>query len=85
MSSSFKILLEKNTLTGPNYLDWLRNIKLIFSLEKTSYVLSSPVPKETKEGASQEEVDDYRVLAQDFEHDRCFLLASMSNELQRRH
>ena len=38
-----------------------------------------------REGASKEEVEDYNVLAQDFEQGRCFLLASMSNELQRRH
>ena len=85
MSSALRILLEKNTLVGKNYDDWLRNIKLVFSLEKISYVLTDRTPKEPVEGASQEEVDDYRVLAQDFEQGRCFLLASMSNELQRRH
>ena len=85
MSTSLKFLLEKNTLVGTNYLDWLRNIKLVFVLEKISYVLTDPTPVKPKEGASKEEEEDYSVLAQDFEHDRCFLLASMSYELQRRY
>ena len=85
MSTSLKFLLEKNSLVGSNYQDWLRNVKLVFSLEKISYVLTDPTPTKPREGASKKELDDYDVKAQDFEQGRCFLLASMSNELQRRH
>ena len=72
MSTSLKFLLEKNTLVGSNYQDWLRNIKLVFSLEKINYVLTDPTPVKPKEGASKEEEEDYNVLAQDFEQGRCF-------------
>ena len=67
MSTSLKFLLEKNTLVGSNYLDCLRNIKLVFFLEKISYVLTNPTPIKPVEGASHEEEEDYRILAKDFE------------------
>ena len=67
MSTSLKFFLEKNTLVESNYQDWLRNIQLVFSLKKISYVLTDPTPVKPKEGASKQEVEDYNVLAQDFE------------------
>ena len=63
----------------------LGNVKLVFSLEKISYVLTAPTPIKPSEDASKDELEDYEVHVQDFEQGRCFLFASMSNELQRRH
>ena len=41
---SIKSILEKHTLTGPNFLDLIRNVHLVPRQEKVEYVLDTPIP-----------------------------------------
>ena len=41
-SLSFHSILDTNKLTGTNYVDWLRNLKIVLSQEKLSYILDTP-------------------------------------------
>ncbi len=85
LSNILASILDHNRLTGPNLSDWLRNLKLILNLERIGYILDSKVPGPLPLEATQEEHD---ILDKWKEHDmraKCYMLSSMSNELQKQH
>ena len=51
------IILDQHRLTGPNFIDWLRNLKVVLASEKILYVLEQNIPEPLPEHASQEEQD----------------------------
>ena len=87
MASSLSLcsILDANKLTGSNYVDWLRNLKIILSQEKISYILDTPILEPPREDASQEEKTTYQMWQNDSITVKYIILASMSNELQRQH
>ena len=84
-SLSLRGILDSNKLIGPNYVDWLTNLKSVLTQEKLSYILDIPEPQEVGDDATAEEVSTYRMWKNDSLTVRCIILASMSNELQRQH
>ena len=66
-------------------MDWLRNLKIILTQEKLSYILDIPKPQEVEDDATKEEVSTYRMWKNDSLTVKCIILASMRNELQRQH
>ena len=56
-SNPLSIILENHRLTGPNFIDWLYNLKVILASERILYVLEQsplgPLPLD----AMQEEHD----------------------------
>ena len=38
-SNPLSIILDNNRLTGPNFIDWLRNLKVVLASEKILYVI----------------------------------------------
>jgi hypothetical protein len=77
-------ILEANKLTGPNYSDWLRNVKLVLQIQKVAYVLETPMPNVNEQSSADE-----RAQADQWKQDeilaKCIILSSMCNELQRQH
>ena len=77
-------ILEANKLTGPNYNDWLLNVKWSSLFKKVAYVLETPLPV-----INEQSIADERAQADQWKHDeslaKCVILSSMSNELQRQH
>ena len=51
------ILLKENILTGTNYIDWYRKLKIILKAERMLYILTDEEIKEPHEDATQEEFD----------------------------
>ena len=84
-SLSLRSILDANKLTGPNYVDWLRNLKIVLSQEKLSYILDTPTLEPLGEDALQEKKTTYKMWQNDSLNVKCIMLASMSNELQRQH
>ena len=84
-SLSLRSILDVNKLTGPNYVDWLRNIKIVLSQEKLSYILDAPTLEPLGEDASEEEKTTYKMWQNDSLTVKYIMLASMINELQRQH
>ena len=41
---NLKMIFEADKLTGPNYVDWLRNLKRVLRSEKLDYVMERSVP-----------------------------------------
>ena len=77
-------ILDFNHLTSPNYTDWLRNLRIILMIEKITYVLDT-VMLMPKEGASEDEIACYMKYIYDFTLAQCYMLGSLTLELQRQY
>ena len=63
MGGSFNplsIILKENKLTGPNYIDWKRNLNLVLTTEEYKFVLTDVCPPELDSNFSKEEVEAYQ-------------------------
>ena len=54
-SNLLAIILDQNRLTGPNFIDWLRHLKVVLASEKILYVLEQSLPGPLPKNAFQEE------------------------------
>ena len=75
------IILKKNKLTGPNYIDWKRNLNLVLTAHEYKFVLTYVCPPPPDSDSSKEEVEAYQLWRKADEMARCYILASMSNIL----
>ena len=82
---SLRSILDANKLTGPNYADWLRNLRIVLRAEKKDYVLDSPIPEHPPEDALYVERDVYTDWIDAANVAQCVMLASMTPELQKQH
>ena len=84
LSNPLRGILDVNRLTGPNYTDWLRNLRIVLTAEKIVYVLDTVMPM-PEEGASDDEIARYVKYIDDSTLAQCYMLGSMTLELQRQH
>ncbi|KAL8147689.1 hypothetical protein AgCh_005133 [Apium graveolens] len=82
---SLRSILDAHKLTGPNYADWLRNLRIVLRIEKLEYVIDSPKPTEPASDAHNDEHVVYRRWIDDANVAQCIMLASMNIELQKQH
>ena len=82
---NLRSILDANKLTGTNFMDWLRNLRIVLNAEKIAYVLDAPLPVSPSvdafvgdQIAYQKHLDDSIIAA-------CIMLASMSPGLQKQH
>ena len=78
-------ILDFNKLSYPNYEDWLKNLKIVLTQKKISYILDVPDPKLVEEDATEDEIATYKMWQNVSLTVKYIILASMSNELQRQH
>ena len=76
-------IIDTNKLIGSNYVDWLRNVRIVLTQEKVSYILDIPTPDSLGEDASEEERATYKMWKDDSVTIKCIMLAFISNELQK--
>ena len=79
------VILKENKLTGPNYIDWKRNLDIVLTAEEYKFVLTEVCPEKPDENSSEEEKEAYKKWVKADEMARCYILASMSNVLQHQH
>ncbi|XP_017979893.1 PREDICTED: uncharacterized protein LOC108662814 [Theobroma cacao] len=82
---SLRSILDANKLTGRNFPDWFRNLKIVLKQEKKSYVLDTPIPPVPATDASAEDKEAYQRHKDDGDQAACVMLASMTPELQKQH
>lgn len=82
---SLRSILDANKLTGPNYADWLRNLRIVLRAEKKDYVLDSPLPVPPSDDALFHEREVYNDWLDAANVAQCVMLASMTPELQKQH
>ncbi|KAH9750809.1 Integrase catalytic domain-containing protein [Citrus sinensis] len=85
MNNLLARILENYRLTGPNYVDLFRNLRIVLNYERISYVLDTSNLNEIPEGASEADRVTYQKWQDDDLSAKSYILASMSNELQRQH
>ena len=78
-------IMDVNRLTGSNFTDWLRNLKILLKSKRIAYVVEGDGPVEPTSDASEDEVWEYQKWQEDSTTVQCYMLASMCNELQRHH
>ena len=86
MSSSKPLahILDTNRLTSTNYKDWLQNLRIILSFEKLIHVFD----QDTSVLSARLFPDQRAILENWMDEDnkaKCYILTSMSNDLQRRY
>ena len=84
-SNPLSIILENHRLARPNFIDWLRNIKVILASEHILYVVEQSPPGLLPFDAMQEEHDTLKKWKDDDLQARCIMWASMSNKIHRQH
>ncbi|KAL0411261.1 UNVERIFIED_CONTAM: Retrovirus-related Pol polyprotein from transposon RE2 [Sesamum latifolium] len=77
--------METNKFNSTNYTDWLRNLRIVLNVENQGYVLDKPLPATLPEGSSPEERLTFEKWHEDNRKVRCIILASMTNEIQKRY
>lgn len=78
-------ILDINRLTGPNCLDWLRNLKIVLDSKNLTYALHNPLPIALAEATTQQEKDVYQKRMDDDLMARCYMMVFMSLELKKQH
>ena len=58
-SLSLRSVLEKDKLTGTNFLDWYRNVRIVLTQERKLYVLENPIPEQSAANAPRAQKDAY--------------------------
>ncbi|XP_074323914.1 uncharacterized protein LOC141660826 [Apium graveolens] len=82
---SLRSILDANKLTGPNFVDWLQNLRIVLKSEKMGYVLKSPLPKAPDNDVTYQEHQEYHKWINEANVAKCIMLASMNPELQKQH
>ena len=73
-SLSLHEILNVNKLIGSNYVDWLRNLRIILTQEKVSYILDIPAPDMIGEDAIEEKRATYKIWQDDSVTVKCVIL-----------
>ena len=82
---SLQGILDSNKLIDPNYVDRLRNLRIVLTKEKFFYILDSPNLELIREDAFEEKRATHEIWLNDSMTIKYIMLASMSNKLQRQH
>ena len=75
---NLRSILDANKLTGTNFMDWLRNLRIVLRVEKITYVLDAPLLVSPSVDASVEDQIAYQKHPDDSIIVACIILASMS-------
>ncbi|KAJ9536567.1 LOW QUALITY PROTEIN: hypothetical protein OSB04_un000266 [Centaurea solstitialis] len=75
-------ILEKDKLTGANFLDWERNLMIVLRHEKKWYILEQPLGEAPPANAAANVRNAYRKHSEDLLDVGILMLATMSPDLQ---
>ena len=81
-------ILDKEKLSGTNFLDWHRNLRIVLMHEKKLYAIEEPQPNPEDEPAAnapKAQRDAYQKRLDDAMDAKCLMLATMTSELQKQH
>ena len=78
-------IINANILTRPNFLDWLKNLKIVLEREILSYVLVEQLPQSPVVDASESIQRAYHKCLIDSAKTRLIILTSISTEFQKQY
>ncbi|KAJ9561274.1 hypothetical protein OSB04_006434 [Centaurea solstitialis] len=79
---SLRSILEKDKLTGSNFLDWERNLMIVLRHERKWYVLEEPLGEAPPANAPAAARNAHKKHSDDLLDVSCLMLATMSPDLQ---
>ncbi|KAJ9561945.1 hypothetical protein OSB04_007105 [Centaurea solstitialis] len=79
---SLRSILEKDKLTGSNFLDWERNLMIVLRHERKWYVLEEPLGEAPPANAPAAARNAHKKHSDDLLDVACLMLATMSSDLQ---
>ncbi|KAJ9561346.1 hypothetical protein OSB04_006506 [Centaurea solstitialis] len=79
---SLRSILEKDKLTGPNFLDWECNLMIVLRHERKWYVLEEPLGEAPPANAPAAARNAHKKHSDDLLDVACLMLATMSPDLQ---
>ncbi|GJV81708.1 hypothetical protein Tco_1517578 [Tanacetum coccineum] len=83
LSSAFKTFFERETLTGPNFNEWYRSLRIVLRVADTFDYLYKPCPKQPADTATEAEKAAFRAEYKKHSDVACIMLGKMSPALQR--
>lgn len=81
--SAFRSMLEREKLSGPNFNDWFRQLRIVLRAEKKSYILEEQTPVVPGANATTEELAAYSDAYDRHNEVACLMLGSMNADLQK--
>ena len=83
VNMNLRHVLDSNKLIKPNFLGWLRNIRIVLRSEKIQFILDDAIPEVQPMDALNEVYMAYNRYRDVEEMATCLMLAFMSPELQK--
>ena len=78
-----KGLLEKDKITGLNFMDWLRHLRIVLRMEGKIQSIEVPLHEAPTPRATQALREDYEKRLKESNEVACLMLATMIPELQK--
>ena len=80
---TLRSILEKDKLSGTNFLDWSQNLRIVLKQERKSYVLDTTFPPVPPSNAPRAQKDAYEKHLNDSVDVTCLMLVTMVPYLQK--
>ncbi|GJU13858.1 retrotransposon protein, putative, ty1-copia subclass [Tanacetum coccineum] len=80
---AFKTFFERETLTGPNFNDWYRSLRIVLRVADTFDYLYKPCPGQPADTATEAEKAAFKAEYKKHSDVACIMLGKMSHALQR--
>ena len=80
-----QLMMDTNKLTRPNFLDWLKILRIVLKRERLAHVLVESLPQSPTVDASETVRRAYQKRLVDSARARLIILTSMSPKLQKQY
>ncbi|GJW38288.1 reverse transcriptase domain-containing protein [Tanacetum coccineum] len=81
--SAFRSMFEREKLSGNNFNDWFRKLKLVLRVEKKMYVIEQPLPAAPAVDSEVQVLSQWNAIYDTYNEVACLILGSMTPELHR--
>ncbi|GKC33868.1 hypothetical protein Tco_1046252, partial [Tanacetum coccineum] len=83
--SAFRSMFEREKLSGNNFNDWFRQLKLVLRVEKKMFVIEQPLPAAPAADSDAQVLSQWNAIYDAYNEVACLILGSMTPELHRQH
>ncbi|GKD23075.1 retrotransposon protein, putative, ty1-copia subclass [Tanacetum coccineum] len=81
--SAFKLMFEREKISGTNFNDWFRQLKLVLRVEKKMFVIEQPIPSAPAVDSEANVLVEWNAIYDAHNEVACLMLRSMTLELHR--
>nr|GFB42895.1 zinc finger, CCHC-type [Tanacetum cinerariifolium] len=80
---AFRSMFKREKLSGNNFNDWFRQLKLVLRVEKKMFVIEQPIPPAPAADSAANVLAKWNALYDAYNEVACLMLVSMTPELHR--